>query len=158
VACKQCNSEKRRDDSLKVLSLAGTGWSPSCPMTAPDAIAMLTCVYWKSLWEAEEERKVRLSENLGKVRSFRLGFSEFEKVLPALATALPPLLTKLYSDCQTLPTRRSSLSWRDLSKPRTRDARPHNLLHFGTADSGERWSASSPALSPSHPAVSRVQR
>jgi len=102
VACKQCNSDKRRDDSLKVLSLAGTGWESflshdgtRCPSPC------LTCVYWKSLWEAEEERKVRLSENLGKVRSFRLGFSEFEKVLPALATALPPLLTKLYSDCQT---------------------------------------------------------
>src|SRR5208283_359988 len=26
VACKRCNSEKRRDDSLRVLSLAPTGW------------------------------------------------------------------------------------------------------------------------------------
>ncbi|MGC1912420.1 MAG: hypothetical protein WA660_11355, partial [Candidatus Acidiferrales bacterium] len=26
VACRRCNSEKRRDDSLKVLSLAGSGW------------------------------------------------------------------------------------------------------------------------------------
>ena len=28
VACKKCNSEKRRDDSLKVLSLARFGWEP----------------------------------------------------------------------------------------------------------------------------------
>src|SRR5256885_1023795 len=26
VACKRCNSEKRRDDSLKTLSLAKSGW------------------------------------------------------------------------------------------------------------------------------------
>jgi hypothetical protein len=26
VACRECNSEKRRDDSLKVLSLANSGW------------------------------------------------------------------------------------------------------------------------------------
>ena len=26
VACKMCNSEKRRDDSLRVLSLATSGW------------------------------------------------------------------------------------------------------------------------------------
>jgi hypothetical protein len=26
VACRRCNSEKRRDDSLKILSLARTGW------------------------------------------------------------------------------------------------------------------------------------
>jgi hypothetical protein len=102
VACKRCNSEKRRDDSLKVLSLASSGWesflshngtrcAPSCP----------TCRYWQSIWEDEAERRVRLTESLERVRSFRRGFPEFEQVLPALAENLPTLLTKLYSDCQT---------------------------------------------------------
>ena len=50
VACRKCNSEKRRDNSLKVLSLADSGWesflshegtrcSPSC----------VTCRYWESV-------------------------------------------------------------------------------------------------------------
>jgi hypothetical protein len=102
VACRKCNSEKRRDDSLKALSLARSGWESflSHDGTRCDA-SCLTCQYWKSIWEDERERKMRLSENLDRVRSFRGSFSEFEKVLPSLAETLPTLLTKLYSDCQT---------------------------------------------------------
>ena len=102
VACRKCNSEKRRDDSLKALSLARSGWESflSHDGTRCDA-SCLTCQYWKSIWEDERERKMRLSENLDRVRSFRGSFSEFEKVLPSLAETLPMLLTKLYSDCQT---------------------------------------------------------
>jgi hypothetical protein len=102
VACRKCNSEKCRDDSQKVLSLATTGWESflshdgtHCPESC------LTCLYWKSVWENEAERRARLIENLERVRSFRRTFSEFEHVLPSLARTLPVLLTKLYSDCQT---------------------------------------------------------
>jgi hypothetical protein len=102
VACKKCNSEKRRDDSLKVLSLARFGWAsflshdgsrctPSC----------LTCQYWKSIWADEIERTERLGENLLRIQSFRSTFSEFEQILPNLTENLPALLTKLYADCQT---------------------------------------------------------
>lgn len=102
VACKRCNSEKRRDDSLKVLSLATTGWesflshdSTRCPESCP------TCRYWGSVWEDEAERRRQLAENLERVRSFRRSFLEFQQILPFLAETLPPLLTKLYSDCQS---------------------------------------------------------
>jgi len=101
VTCRKCNSEKRRDDSLRVLPLAGSGWAsfmshdgtrcaPCCP----------TCGYWKSIWKDAAERKLRLGENLQRVRSFRSAFPEFEQVHPALVETLPALLTKLYSDCQ----------------------------------------------------------
>jgi hypothetical protein len=102
VACRRCNSEKRRDDSLRVLSLARSGWesflsheSSRCASSCP------TCQYWRSIWADETERKARLAENLERVRSFRRAFSEFEQVLPSLQETLPELLTKLYSDCQT---------------------------------------------------------
>jgi hypothetical protein len=102
VACRKCNSEKRRDDSLKILSLAKSGWESflshggtRCASSCP------TCRYWKSIWEDETERRLRLSENLQKIRSFRGAFPEFEQVLPSLAETLPAMLTKLYSDCQT---------------------------------------------------------
>ena len=102
VACKTCNSEKRRDDSLKVLWLARSGWESflshdgnRCPASC------LTCRYWMSIWKDETERGLRLSENVQRLRSFRRRFSEFEQILPSLSETLPALLTKLYSDCQT---------------------------------------------------------
>ncbi len=101
VACKTCNSEKRRDDSLRVLTLAPTGWesflshdgtrcSPTCS----------TCKYWKRIWDDDEERRGRMAENLERIRSFRETFEEFQKVIPSLVATMPALLTKLYSDCQ----------------------------------------------------------
>jgi hypothetical protein len=101
VACRKCNSEKRRDDSLRVLSLAGLGWESflchdgtRCPESCK------TCRYWKTVWEDGTERQLRLSENLQRIRSFRQAFPEFEGVRPSLVETLPDLLTKLYSDCQ----------------------------------------------------------
>jgi len=101
VACRRCNGEKRRDDSLKVLLLAGSGWESFLSHAGTGCTSScLTCKYWTTVWEDETERRVRLSENLERIRSFRRGFSELEQVFPSLAEALPVLLTKLYSDCQ----------------------------------------------------------
>ncbi len=92
----------RRDDSLKVLSLARSGWESFLSHEGTNcAASCLTCQYWKSIWEGETERRMRLSENLQRVRSFRRAFPEFEQILPSLTETLPALLTKLYSDCQT---------------------------------------------------------
>lgn len=101
VACKRCNSEKRRDDSLKVLSLAPFGWASflshdgsRCDSLCP------TCRYWKSIWPSDTERAQTLRENLARIESFRSKFLEFEQILPRLQETLPALLTRLYSDCQ----------------------------------------------------------
>jgi hypothetical protein len=101
VACKKCNCEKRRDDSLKVLLLAKSGWESFLSHEGTRcAASCLTCRYWKTIWEDESERRLRLRENLEKIRSFRSAFAEFEEVFPSLPESLPALLTKLYSDCQ----------------------------------------------------------
>jgi len=101
VACRKCNSEKRRDDSLELLALAKFGWESFLSHDGTRCIASChTCGYWKSIWQDDAERKLRLSENLERVRSFRRSFPEFERVLPSLMAALPSLLTKLYSECQ----------------------------------------------------------
>ena len=101
VACKKCNSEKRRDDSMEVLSLAGSGWESflSHDGTHCDA-SCRTCRYWGSIWTSGGEREWKLSENLQRIRDFRSQFTEFQTVLSALVETLPALLTKLYSDCQ----------------------------------------------------------
>lgn len=101
VACKRCNSEKRRDDSLKILSLAGSGWeSFLCHDGTRCGMPCRTCLYWESIWKDGAQRRQRLCENLDRVRSFRSTFEELQKAVPSLETQ-PALLAKLYTDCQT---------------------------------------------------------
>jgi hypothetical protein len=101
VACRRCNGEKRRDDSLKTLSLAPSGWESFLSHDGSRCDeSCATCAYWKSIWEDDKERRQRLSQNLQKIRSFRSAFPEFGRALPSLAETLPALLAKLYSDCQ----------------------------------------------------------
>lgn len=106
VACRRCNSEKRRDDSLRVLSLARSGWESFLSHDGTRcAVPCHTCRYWESIWNDETERRLRLRENLQRIRSFRSGFPEFEQILPSLMESQPALLTKLYSDCQIFAER-----------------------------------------------------
>jgi len=101
VACKNCNGEKRRDDSLLTLSLAKTGWESFLSHDGTGcAQGCLTCLYWGRVWEDEGERRQEMAANLEKIRTFRHSFPEFEQALPSLSKTLPTLLTKLYSDCQ----------------------------------------------------------
>ncbi len=101
VACKRCNSEKRRDDQMTLLVLAGSGWesflSHDGTRCAPSC---LTCKYWTERWSPEPERVARLNENLQRIRSFRSEFPEFQSFLPVVAQKLPAIVTKLYTDCQ----------------------------------------------------------
>ncbi len=102
VACRRCNGEKRRDDSLRILSLAESGWASFLSHdSARCAPSCRTCQYWKRVWDDEAERRTRLGENLQRIRSFRGTFPEFGLILPTLEETLPGLLTKLYSDCQS---------------------------------------------------------
>jgi len=102
VACKECNSEKRRDDSSEDLVLAKFGWEAFLSHNGTRCESRCsTCRYWRNIWKDDEVRKIRLHENIERVRSFRCSFPEFERVLPSLMEVLPALLTKLYSDCQT---------------------------------------------------------
>lgn len=101
VACAKCNCEKRRDDSLKTLSLGRLGWESFLSHNGSRCGAScLTCLYWKGIWANDSERALRLSENLERIRTFRASFPDFEEVLPSVMETLPSLLTKVYSDCQ----------------------------------------------------------
>src|SRR5258708_2991884 len=85
VACKRCNGEKRRDDALKNLTLAKSGWASFLSHDGTRCLTTCaTCQYWKSVWEEEAERKTRLSENLQRLSSFRRAFLEFELMSPFL--------------------------------------------------------------------------
>jgi hypothetical protein len=101
IACKACNSEKRRDDSLRVLTLAASGWESflSHDGTRCSGTVCLTCRYWKVNWE--NEAQMQLDRNLQRIRAFRNQFPEFIQVNTRLAEVLPTLLMKLYGDCQS---------------------------------------------------------
>lgn len=101
VACKKCNSEKRRDDGRKVLVLAASGWASFLSHDGNRCITpCATCQYWATIWQDEAERKLRMSENLQRIRAFRQEFEKFDFVMESLQASLPRALAKLYSDCQ----------------------------------------------------------
>jgi hypothetical protein len=102
LACKPCNSEKRRDDSLRALTLAETGWESflSHNGTKCDPLCR-TCAYWKRLWPDLNQRKTELQQNAARISQFRAIHPKFERVLPYLKEHLPHYLAILYKDCQT---------------------------------------------------------
>jgi len=113
VACRNCNSEKRRDDSPKTLSLASTGWeSFMCHDGSRCSEDCLTCAYWARVWEDGAERRHQLASNLERIQRFRRDFPEFQSILPLVLQTLPSVLTKLYADCQAFAENeiRSSLA------------------------------------------------
>lgn len=106
VACRRCNSEKRRDDAAGVLSLASTGWESFMLHDGSHCTAeCATCIYWEKIWPNPSEREPRMRENLERIRSFRNGFPELRQTLDSLARTLPTLLGKLYADCQDFAER-----------------------------------------------------
>lgn len=101
VACRKCNSEKRRDDSATTSAIAPTGWESFLSHDGSRCRqGCQTCAYWASVWPDATVRSSSLGRNLEKLRAFRSRFPEFEQTVAPLAGVLPSLLRKLYSDCQ----------------------------------------------------------
>jgi len=106
VACKRCNGEKRRDDSLRTLTLADSGWASFLSHDGSRcATPCATCLYWESVWTDETERKLMLSTNLERIQNFRSEFPKFELLMLPLRQNLPAALTQLYADCQLFAER-----------------------------------------------------
>jgi len=101
VACKKCNSEKRRDDSQPTLSLAASGWESFLSHDGTRCRPLCqSCVYWKTVWPDEADRQRIMAENLERIRLFRARFTEFQALIPSLVETMPKTLAKLYLDCQ----------------------------------------------------------
>ena len=101
LACKRCNGEKRRDDSLVTLHLAASGWESflshdgrQCPA------ACLTCIYWQTVWPVQGERVARLRSAAENIKSFRGEYPQFQRIHGLLQKELPKALAILYTDCQ----------------------------------------------------------
>ncbi len=102
ISCKKCNGEKRRDDSLRLLTLARTGWESFLSHDGTRCAAKCaTCNYWKGVWPEPDERRERLSTNLAALRAFRAEFPELQAAVASHRDVLPQLLAQLYADCQS---------------------------------------------------------
>lgn len=101
VACKRCNGEKRRDDSLRQLSLARTGWESFLGHNGSSCLPICkTCNYWRELIPDALERRAVLSERRLRLEKFREGFPEASRWNDCAATFLRPRVEIIYRECQ----------------------------------------------------------
>jgi hypothetical protein len=101
VACKGCNSEKRRDDSLRTLTLASSGWESFLSHDGQRCGASCrTCAYWAIRWTDPQERSLILTQNRERIRIFRDRFAVTDAVISAAVAELPKALVVLYTECQ----------------------------------------------------------
>ena len=101
LSCKRCNSEKRRDDSLKELMLAGSGWESFLAHDGKRCAAgCKTCEYWRTLWPDDVERSQRLSAAGNRIREFRARFPKAVACCDSARRDLRESLGSLYRECQ----------------------------------------------------------
>lgn len=101
VSCKRCNSEKRRDDSLKFLTLASSGWESFLSHDGRNCSeSCKTCSYWRSIWPDEIERNERLASTGERIRTFRSKFPKAVEFRERAERELPAVLETIYRDGQ----------------------------------------------------------
>lgn len=105
ISCKQCNSEKRRDDQKLNSKLAETGWesfllhnSMSCE---PDC---KSCNYWREKWPEAEEREERLRSARHRILEFKTEFQILTDWSKNTQNLLREEVEALYRDCQKFAT------------------------------------------------------
>jgi hypothetical protein len=101
IACKTCNGEKRRDDSLLEMKLAPSGWEsflahdgskcdPSCK----------TCKYWSGIWPDAIQRQVALHKANERLKNFRKNYSQYFLWIDEQRLTIRNQLDTLYRECQ----------------------------------------------------------
>lgn len=107
VSCKKCNSEKRRDDQLRELKLAKTGWESFLRHDSTNCHAgCKTCIYWEGLWPNEDERMEQLEQARQRIMGFRTQHRRIIKLSQKVQPLLHRELEKIYRECQTFATSR----------------------------------------------------
>jgi hypothetical protein len=105
VACKRCNTEKRRDDSLRELKLAETGWESFLSHDETRCIPNCkTCAYWRSIWPDPAERVGNLENSRRRIILFRRDYATTIEWSAKARLDLRQRFEKLYRDCQDSAT------------------------------------------------------
>ncbi len=107
VSCKKCNNEKRRDDQLRELTLATSGWESFLSHDATKCReGCNSCAYWRSVWPDDRLRGKNMSDARNRIAEFR---AEYEVAIQLNKEAQPSLheeLEKIYRECQLFATSR----------------------------------------------------
>jgi hypothetical protein len=105
LACKRCNGEKRRDDQLDQLTLAGCGWesflshdSTRCGATCN------TCRYWRMVWPDPTARAEGMKNARQKIAAFRSQYPASLQWSRCDRMFLRQTVHSLYRGCQEFAT------------------------------------------------------
>ena len=105
VSCVRCNRVKRRDDSIKDLSLATTGWESFLSHDGSQcANGCKSCMYWAQIWPNADERGVRLAATRSKILKFRTDYGDFLNLSATIRIELKSKIETLYRECQEFAT------------------------------------------------------
>jgi len=105
VACRRCNIEKRRDDSIAQLKLAETGWESFLSHDSTACIANCkTCLYWRTVWPSQVQGVENLKESRQRIILFRKDYLATTEWSAKTRQELRERLEKLYRDCQDFAT------------------------------------------------------
>lgn len=101
VSCKQCNSEKRRDDSTAKLCLAKSGWESFLSHDGTRCTETYkTCAHWRNIYPVQDERSLRLKLTRERLHQFREQFPKAEAFRVHAENELPKILETIYRDGQ----------------------------------------------------------
>ena len=99
IACKQCNNEKRRDDSLKDLILADSGWESFLSHDGTRCSEKCkTCLYWTRIWTDNDYKMESLAANRRRISEFRAAY--LSPSARDLRRLIAPALKSMYEKCQ----------------------------------------------------------
>jgi hypothetical protein len=107
LACKKCNNEKRRDDQLRELKLANSGWESFLSHDSKNCNAgCKTCLYWKNVWPDDGQRINKLRQAKNRISEFRSQYAHSILLNGKAQASLQKELEKIYRECQVFATTR----------------------------------------------------
>lgn len=105
ISCKRCNTEKRRDDQLRELKLAKSGWesflSHDSTKCAEDC---RSCAYWAGVWPNKSLRIKSLTDARARIAEFRSEFHQGVHASEKVSPLLHEELERIYRECQSFAT------------------------------------------------------
>lgn len=101
LACKACNSQKRRDDQMPELLLADTGWESFLSHDGTRCVqGCKSCAYWQEILQSDSQRREFLTLRRKKIAQFRMDYGDVLTESSRVKDALRDQVANLYRDCQ----------------------------------------------------------